>query len=423
MKNLRAIAFLFTANTISGIAQGISMIAIPWHFSRTEDMTRFGIIYGISTVISLFWVPYSGTLVDKYNRKHVFQAITIISGLFTLCMGLYGTWADALDWWMIALVFLFTFFNYNIHYPNLYAFMQEITEKKYYGKISSYLEVFGQLASALAGATAALLLSGVKKGQSSFLGLPINSPIEIEPWSIQKIFLMDGATYVIAFLLISCIQFTPLTKRSKEFMLLKDRLISGWNWLMEHKKILQFGIASYLLFGTVMLVSFYLCASYVSLHLKMEGDVYATAEMFYSVGALLSGLFIRYIFRNRKTARNIAILTFITGAFYFAQHFFQSVGLLFVSMIILGISNAGVRILRVGFIFENVPNQFYGRVNAVFFLSNLIIRSIFIGLFALPFFLKEENFSFTYVIMAGVLAFATIWCLRLSKFIKMKESV
>jgi DHA3 family macrolide efflux protein-like MFS transporter len=423
MKNLRAIAFLFTANTISGIAQGISMIAIPWHFSRTEDMTRFGIIYGISTVISLFWVPYSGTLVDKYNRKHVFQAITIISGLFTLCMGLYGTWADALDWWMIALVFLFTFFNYNIHYPNLYAFMQEITEKKYYGKISSYLEVFGQLASALAGATAALLLSGVKKGQSSFLGLPINSPVEIEPWPIQKIFLMDGATYVIAFLLISCIQFTPLTKRSKEFMLLKDRLISGWNWLMEHKKILQFGIASYLLFGTVMLVSFYLCASYVSLHLKMEGDVYATAEMFYSVGALLSGLFIRYIFRNRETARNIAILTFITGAFYFAQHFFQSVGLLFVSMIILGISNAGVRILRVGFIFENVPNQFYGRVNAVFFLSNLIIRSIFIGLFALPFFLKEENFSFTYVIMAGVLAFATIWCLRLSKFIKMKESV
>jgi len=423
MKNIRAIAFLFTANTISGIAQGISMIAIPWHFSRTEDMTRFGIIYGISTIISLFWVPYSGTLVDKYNRKHVFQAITIISGLFTLCMGLYGTWAGALDWWMIALVFLFTFFNYNIHYPNLYAFMQEITEKKYYGKISSYLEVFGQLASALAGATAALLLSGVKKGQSSFLGLPINSPIEIEPWSIQKIFLMDGATYVIAFLLISCIQFTPLTKRSKEFMLLKDRLISGWNWLMEHKKILQFGIASYLLFGTVMLVSFYLCASYVSLHLKMEGDVYATAEMFYSVGALLSGLFIRYIFRNRETARNIAILTFITGAFYFAQHFFQSVGLLFVSMIILGISNAGVRILRVGFIFENVPNQFYGRVNAVFFLSNLIIRSIFIGLFALPFFLKEENFSITYVIMAGVLAIATIWCLRLSKFIKMKESV
>ncbi len=111
MKNFRAIALLFTANTISGIAQGISMIAIPWHFSKTEDMTRFGIVYGISTIISLFWVPYSGTLVDKYNRKHIFQAITGISGLFTLCMGIYGLWSGFLDWWMIALVFLFTFFN------------------------------------------------------------------------------------------------------------------------------------------------------------------------------------------------------------------------------------------------------------------------------------------------------------------------
>lgn len=422
MKNFRAIALLFTANTISGIAQGISMIAIPWHFSKTEDMTRFGIIYGISTIISLFWVPYSGTLVDKYNRKNIFQAITGISGIFTLCIGLYGVWSGFLDWWMIALVFLFTFFNYNIHYPNLYAFMQEITEKKYYGKISSYLEVFGQLASALAGATAALLLSGVEKGQDSFLGLPIVSPIEIEAWSIQQIFLMDGITYVIAFSLISLIQFTPLTIRSKEVMKLRERIISGWNWLMTNKKILQFGIASYLLFATVMLVSFYLCASYVSLHLNLEGDIYATAEMFYSIGALLSGLFIRYIFRSRKTAQNIAILTFITGAFYFSQHFFQSVTLLFISMLFLGISNAGVRILRVGFLFENVPNQYYGRVNAVFFLSNLIIRSIFIGLFALPFFLEAENFSYTYIIMAALLLVATVWCLRLSPFIKMKES-
>jgi DHA3 family macrolide efflux protein-like MFS transporter len=423
MKNLRAIALLFTANTISGIAQGISMIAIPWHFSKTEDMTRFGIVYGISTIISLFWVPYSGTLVDKYNRKHIFQAITIVSGLFTLGMGIFGTLSGTLDWWMIALVFLFTFFNYNIHYPNLYAFMQEITEKKYYGKISSYLEVFGQLASALAGATAALLLSGMEKGQSDFLGLPLSSPIQIDAWPIHKIFLMDGITYVFAFILISMIQFTPLTVRPKEVMKLKERLQSGWNWLMDHKRVLQFGIASYLLFGTVMLVSFYLCASYVSLHLKLEGDIYATAEMFYSVGALLSGLFIRYIFRNRETARNIAILTFITGAFYCSLHFFQSVSLLFVSMLFLGISNAGVRILRVGFLFENIPNQYYGRVNAVFFLSNLLIRSFFIGIFALPFFLKEENFSFTYLIMAAVLAIATIWCLRLTPYIKMKGSV
>ena len=39
------------------------------------------------------------------------------------------------------LVFGLTMFNYNIHYPNLYAFVQEITDKKHYGKINSYIEV------------------------------------------------------------------------------------------------------------------------------------------------------------------------------------------------------------------------------------------------------------------------------------------
>ena len=31
-----------------------------------------------------------------------------------------------------------TMFHYNIHYPNLYAFGQEISEPKDYGKLNSY---------------------------------------------------------------------------------------------------------------------------------------------------------------------------------------------------------------------------------------------------------------------------------------------
>lgn len=159
MKNFQAIVLLFLANTISGVAQGISMIAIPWHFSQNEDMTRFGVVYGISSLISLFWVPYSGTLVDRFNRKHIFLVITGISGAVVLGVASWGINQGTLSWWLIASVFLVTFSIYNIHFPNLYAFMQEITERKYYGKISSYLEVFNQLAAALAGAFAALLLS------------------------------------------------------------------------------------------------------------------------------------------------------------------------------------------------------------------------------------------------------------------------
>ena len=37
MKNSNAIILLFTANIISGLAQGISMIAIPWYFVEIVD--------------------------------------------------------------------------------------------------------------------------------------------------------------------------------------------------------------------------------------------------------------------------------------------------------------------------------------------------------------------------------------------------
>ena len=47
----------------------------------------------------------------------------------------------------VVFVFGITIFNYNIHYPNLYAFGQEITEPKNYGKLNSYIEVQGQVTS------------------------------------------------------------------------------------------------------------------------------------------------------------------------------------------------------------------------------------------------------------------------------------
>ena len=34
MKNKQAITLLFLANIISGLAQGISMVAIPWYFVK-----------------------------------------------------------------------------------------------------------------------------------------------------------------------------------------------------------------------------------------------------------------------------------------------------------------------------------------------------------------------------------------------------
>ncbi|MEM8907894.1 MAG: MFS transporter, partial [Bacteroidota bacterium] len=126
MKNVRAIILLFIANSISGLAQGISMLAIPWYFAKEEQMAQFGLIYVLTNIIALFWVPYSGTFIDRFNRKHIFLVLTVVCGSLLFLTAGFGFWQQSLPWYMVAMVFMMTFFNYNIHYPNLYAFVQEI---------------------------------------------------------------------------------------------------------------------------------------------------------------------------------------------------------------------------------------------------------------------------------------------------------
>ena len=120
----------------------------------------FTAMYALVTIISVFWSPYGGTLIDKYDRKKIFLILNSVNGLLILGVSV----AISLDLfdisYLAATVFALTFWNYNLHYPCFYAFMQEITEKKYYSKIASYIEVQSQLASASAGALAALLLGG-----------------------------------------------------------------------------------------------------------------------------------------------------------------------------------------------------------------------------------------------------------------------
>ena len=76
MKNKQAIYLLFLANIISGIAQGISMIAIPWYFVKIVSRPDvFANAYLLITFLTLFWGLYAGTLVDRYSRKTLFIII------------------------------------------------------------------------------------------------------------------------------------------------------------------------------------------------------------------------------------------------------------------------------------------------------------------------------------------------------------
>ncbi len=400
--NKKAITLLFIANAISGVAQGISMISIPWFFSQQNSLATFGIVYLLTNVLSMFWVPITGTIVDKYDRRKIFLTITATVGTIILGFALAGHIMDGLPLALVGSVFVITFLNYNIHYPCLYAFIQEITEPKNYNKMTSVLEVIGQCTTIMAGAGATLLLEGTQGGILKIFGFQINIGVDITPWAIHKIFLLDSFTYFISFCIISFITYEAVKVRKKETGNVLDRIKTGMRYLDKNRSILWFGILSFIVFTAMLLEAFYLGVSYVSNQLQQSGDVYANSKMAYSLGAIILGLSITTILKKVNIPLFITILTMAMASIFVSLSYVQSVYFFFAMMLLIGIINAGVRVSRITFLFRKVPNHFFGRAGSIFFIFNVVLRIIFLAIFSLAYFQIENNIVVAYRI-TGVL--------------------
>ena len=409
MKNKKAIGLLFAANIVSGFAQGISMIAIPWYFADILDMGEsYAKGYALLTFLSLFWGLYSGTLIDRYSRKKMFLYSNLTCAFIIGSIALYGLIMGETPWILALAVFGTTMFHYNIHYPNLYAFGQEITEPKNYAKLNAYIEIQGQSTSILAGGFAAILLTGTEKGTLNLLGLKIPIPFSIEAWQIHEIFLMDALTYILAFFIILFIKYKPLVKKNIDQSNMFSRLVKGFSFLRENSLIFIFGICSYAIFTVLIVEMFVLVPSYVSNYLNEGGDVFASSEVYYSLGALFAGFGIRKVMANNNIVSRILLLMIVTILGCILLTYTKSVAVFFAVSLLIGFSNAGTRILRITFLFEKVSNDIIGRTGSVFNSVSILIRTLLIGCLSLSYFNTGENIRYGYLIGAIFICIALI---------------
>lgn len=409
MKNRSAIYTLFAANTISGFAQGISMIAIPWYFVNTLNMPDFlGQLFMLIMIGSLFWGVYAGSLVDRFDRKKLYMATSAIGCTMLLLVAGYGFLVGPLTGVLVGLIYATTFFIYNIHYPNLYAFIQEISDPKDYGKVTSYIEIQGQTTTAIAGTFAAVLLEGTKDGMMTLAGFEFPVGFSIRAWELHEIFLLDGFTYVISTLLIYSIRYTSIAHRSKEDTPILERLRSGFDFLMKNPMLMLFGIVGGNIFVTVLVTNFYLTPIYVENHLKESADVYASYELYWALGSLLAGIAIQRIFNRTTTPMTVIILTVLSGSIWIFYAFNTTVALYYLGAFLLGLSNSGSRIMRVTYLFRRTPNQVIGRTSSIFASANVLFRIFFTGIFLFPFFYRSNNIVWAYVISGVFLLISAV---------------
>ena len=246
MKNLRALYLLFSANTVSGFSSGITFLAIPWYLvstlgSENGKLINAEIMVTITT-IAIFWGTYAGTLIDRYNRKRIFQVMNLTDTVLLGLAALYGATTGEMPVLLLAGMAAATIFTYNIHYPNLYAFVQELFEPQYYQKVNSAIELQGQVTNFLGMLTGGFLLAG----SASIPWWP--EALAFTGWEMWEIFLLDACTYLASFFLISLIPYKPGAYMELSEGSLWKRTKEGFDYLRSDIPLLIFGMASHTIF-------------------------------------------------------------------------------------------------------------------------------------------------------------------------------
>ena len=100
---------------------------------------------------------------------------------------------------------------------------------------------------------------------------------------------------------------------------------------------------------------------YVSNYLKEGGDVFASSEVYYSIGALLAGFGIRKVMVKNNIITNIIYMIIFTILGCLLLTFTKNVVIFFFVSFLIGLTNASTRILRITFLFKKVSNDIIGR--------------------------------------------------------------
>lgn len=410
MKNRKALTLLFIANIVAGVAQGISFVAVPVFFTyqaKGKDVSLeayWAISVAVIWVLGLFWRLYAGALIDGFRRKDVFLGTNFFAGLIVLSVGLLGYYEPIMPPVLAALVYGTTLFAYFIHFPNLYAYVQEICEPQEYAKWTRYIEVSGQTTK-----MAAAMLGGILTG-----GMLIEG---IAKWGIHEVFILNGVAHFIAFAIIMFIKADHKKAKNDaaeeaKVVTIADSLGLGMAYLRKNPVVLIFGIVS-----SAVLITFTAFTSnslpvYVKNYLgfgeKANEAVVYVSEFWYGAGAMACAFLLRILFKKLHIPMAVIILLLLTTACYVTLVVTRDNYVLFVSMMLVGFADAGTRIYRVLYMYDKVPNRLLGRVQSIFAIPQTLITVSFIVFFGTTYFLTGQNIAQVFLILGGFTFFCAL---------------
>ena len=414
----KRIPLLLISVITCSLAQGLTIIAIPWYFTDELNLSsQFSLLYGLVTLIGLFWGLYAGVIIDTCNRKKILLYINWISMFIFGAIGTSKYFLGTLNPFLIFFGFATCSFYYTIFFPNLYALAQELTQKKEYIKINSLIEVFFQTTSIIAAIMCGLLLSGSETLFEYFNW----TFFEFQKWTINEIFILNSILYFITATLLTWIPYDYQNLKNVSnptvFSTLKE-IKKASDFLMKKKAILIYGICSQIIFAFLIVELFALLPLFVKNCLNENIIVFSLADVTYGLGAIIAGIITIKILKHINKVSFTLFLILIAGYAFLIMIKFPNIIIFFLTTLIIGVTNASTRITRMSYFFENIPNYIIGRTTTIFNSINTIIRGVLIFIFSAAWFSEKSNVIIGYKIGVFILiifALPLIWQMRNEK--------
>ncbi|WP_047150717.1 MFS transporter [Aneurinibacillus tyrosinisolvens] len=353
---------LLTANVLSSIGSGVTMIGVPWLLvNRAGGDELYGYAALCMTLLLFFVSPYVGVFVDMFSRKKILLFSELFGFAVAALFAVWGALEGAYHTWQLIAVYFGGSLYYTLHYTAQFAFNQEIFDKEQYKSLNSVMEIQNQAASMVAGGLTSVLLGKVE---------------------LYTILFVDAATYIVGFLLISLIPYTAVkAEKAVQRITVWSNMKEGFTYLKEKPMFIVFYMSSLMPYIGVM-VGNYLFPIYIAHTLHANGTVMGLTDTMYAIGAILGGYTIPFLMTKLGAFRTVLLtVSFYTiGTLIIAA--IPAVGLFLALKIMLGWGNSGSRVARNTIMMNEVPNEFIGRANSFFNAAGMLLRVGLIGIFA-----------------------------------------
>lgn len=393
--------WFFMANLVSHIGSGLTMIGVPWFLIHQDGGEQLlGVITLVTTILGFFVSPYSGVLIDRFHRVRLHRGYDLIGFISITSLGVTGWYIETYSSFLLMVIYIVSILYNMFHYPTVFAISQEIFSKKNFGKINSVMEVQGQAGTMMAGAVGTVLISA--------LGL-------------KMILVLDGLTFLVAFILYGFIRYKPVVQRdktTKQPTMLSD-FIEGWQFLKEKPMMLVFFLSASMPFMVVMGLN-YVLPIYISNTLEADESVYASFEMIFAAGAVLAGLTVNSIVKKMSPILSIYMTISLFALAVLSVSLFPAVGLFLFMAVVMGWGNAGTRINMKTLQMNLIPTTLMGRVQSFIRATGVGIRVLIIGGFTLS--ISVIGASTALLILAGILGLALIGVFMSKKVYDTDES-